>query len=131
MPVKTWINDGIRVTFESSGDDFWEPIHILVTRKTSISRTYPESVTLLPQEAIDRVTALKMGTTWASEYMMAEDTVGTLEPGKFADFTVLDRDYFTIPIDDILNIEAAMTGLSGEILWDNLDGQERLSPRLQ
>jgi hypothetical protein len=43
----------------------------------------------------------------------------------------LDRDYFTIPVDDILNIEAAMTGLSGEILWDNLDGQEQLAPRLQ
>ncbi len=131
MPVKTWINEGIHVTFESSGDDFWEPIHILVTRKTSTSRTYPESVTLLPHEAVDRATALKMGTTWASDYMMAEDTVGTLEPGKFADFVVLDRDYFTIPVDDILNIEAAMTGLSGEILWDNLDGQERIHPRLQ
>jgi predicted amidohydrolase YtcJ len=131
MPVKTWINEGIRVTFESSGDDFWEPIHILVTRKTSVSPTYPESVVLLPHEAVDRVTALKMGTTWASEYMMAEDTVGTLEPGKFADFAVLDRDYFTIPEDDILNIGIVMTGLSGEILWDNLSGQAQLAPRLQ
>lgn len=131
MPVKTWINEGIRVTFESSGDDFWEPIHILVTRKTSVSRTYPESVTLLPHEAIDRVTALKMGTTWASEYMMAEDTIGTLEPGKFADFTVLDRDYFTIPVDDILNITPVVTGLSGEILWNNLNGQEQLASWLQ
>ena len=131
MPVKTWINEGIRVTFEATGDDFWSPIHILVTRKTRISRTYPESVVLLPEEAVDRVTALKMGTTWASEYMMAEDTVGTLEPGKFADFAVLDRDYFTIPVDDIPSIGVVMTGLSGEILWDNLSGQARLAPRLQ
>jgi len=131
MPVKTWINEGIRVTFEASGDDFWEPLHILVTRKTPITRTYTESVVLLPQEAVDRVTALKMGTTWASEYMMAEDTVGTLEPGKFADFAVLDRDYFTIPVDDIPSIGVVMTGLSGEILWDNLSGQARLAPRLQ
>ena len=64
------------------------------------------------------MTAMKMATTWASEYMMAEDTVGTLEPGKYADFAVLDRDYFTIPVDDILNISNVMTGLSGEIVFD-------------
>jgi predicted amidohydrolase YtcJ len=44
---------------------------------------------------------------------------------------VLDRDYFTIPLDDIPNIEVLMTGLSGEILWDNLSGQAQLAPRLQ
>jgi len=77
---------------------------------------------LLPEEAVDRVTALKMATTWASEYMMAEDTIGTLEPGKFADFAVLDRDYFSIPVADILNVRVVMTGLSGEIVFDNRSG---------
>jgi len=59
-----------------------------------------------------------MATTWASEYMLAEDTIGTLEPGKFADFTVLDQDFFTIPVDEILRLKAVMTGLSGKILFD-------------
>ena len=122
MPVKTWINSGIRVTFEASGVDFWKPIHSLVTRKTPVSAIYPEPVVLLPEEAVDRVTALKMATTWASEYMMAEDTIGTLEPGKFADFAVLDRDYFSIPADDLLNVRVVMTGLSGEIVFDNRSG---------
>jgi predicted amidohydrolase YtcJ len=45
-----------------------------------------------------------------------------LEPGKYADFAVLDRDYFTIPVDDILNIENVMTGLSGEIVFDRNAG---------
>ncbi len=118
MPIKSWIDQGIRVTFESAGMDFWAPIHVLVTRQTAINRNYPESVTLLPEEAVDRVTALKMATTWASEYMLAEDTIGTLEPGKFADFTVLDQDFFTIPVDEILRLKAVMTGLSGKILFD-------------
>ena len=46
-----------------------------------------------------------MATTWASEYLLAEDTLGTLEPGEYADFAVLDQDYFTIPIDEILDLE--------------------------
>ena len=64
------------------------------------------------------MTALKMATTWASEYMMAEDTVGTLEPGKYADFAVLDRDFFTIATEEIPDTTVVMTGLSGQIVYD-------------
>ncbi|MEE2839762.1 MAG: amidohydrolase family protein [Acidobacteriota bacterium] len=131
MPVKTWINDGVRVTFEASGTDFWTPIHTLITREVQLR---PEiggapsdaplgKVTLLPGEGVDRVTALKMATTWASEYMLAEDTIGTLEPGKYADFAVLDKDFFTIPVSQILDLEVVATGLSGEIVY----GQDQLS----
>jgi hypothetical protein len=124
MPVKTWINDGIRVTFEAAGTDFWTPIYSLVTRKIPgrevdflTGRAAPE-VEILPEEGIDRVSALKMTTVWASEYMMAEDTIGTLEPGKYADFVVLDNDFFTIPIEEVRELKVVMTGLSGEIIWD-------------
>jgi len=117
MPVKTWIDQGLRVTFEASGLDFWRPIYRLVTREV-VDRSTGETVTLNTDEAIDRVTALKMATTWASEYMMAEDTVGTLEPGKFADFVVLDRDFFSIPVSAIPFVEVVMTGLGGEIVYD-------------
>jgi predicted amidohydrolase YtcJ len=75
-------------------------------------------VEILPEEGIDRVSALKMTTVWASEYMMAEDTIGTLEPGKYADFVVLDNDFFTIPIEEVRELKVVMTGLSGEIIWD-------------
>ena len=78
-------------------------------------------VTLVPEEAIDRVTALKMATTWASEYMMGEDTIGTLEPGKFADFAILDRDFFTIPVAEIPEIEVVLTGLGGQIIYDEIN----------
>jgi predicted amidohydrolase YtcJ len=124
MPVKTWIDQGLRVTFEASGLDFWRPIYRLVTREVDDAATCTgfntgcEKVILNADEAVDRVTALKMATTWASEYMMAEDTVGTLEPGKFADFVVLDRDFFTIPVSAIPFVEVVMTGLAGEIVYD-------------
>ncbi|MBI2821723.1 MAG: amidohydrolase family protein [Acidobacteria bacterium] len=124
MPVKTWLNDGIRVTFEAAGTDFWTPIYTLVTREITNPRTAAKEK-LLPEQAIDRVTALKMATTWASEYMMAEDTVGTLEPGKFADFVVLKEDFFTVPVPEILNMEVVLTSLSGQIVWDNRSGKEK------
>jgi predicted amidohydrolase YtcJ len=50
--------------------------------------------------------------------------VGTLEPGKYADFAVLDKDFFTIPIEEILDLQVIATGLNGEFVYDlyNLDG---------
>ena len=127
MPVKTWIDQGVRVTFEAAGMDFWTPIYSLITRriprKGIFGAPIPEDgqdLVLLPEEAIDRVSALKMATTWASEYMLAEDTIGTLEPGKYADFAVLEKDFFSIPVAEIRNgIPVVMTGLSGQIVYDN------------
>jgi predicted amidohydrolase YtcJ len=124
MPVKTWIKEGIRVTFEANGMEFWTPIHTLVTRKTQVSSDYPKQYTLLPDEAIDRVSALKMVTTWGSEYLLAEDTIGTLEVGKFADFALLDKDFFTIPVDEIPKMRSIMTGLSGKVVYDNRSGKD-------
>ena len=117
MPVKTWLNMGIRVTMEGAGADVWRPIHSLVTREV-IGKNSTEKVVMVPEEAIDRVTALKMATTWASEYLLAEDTIGTLEPGKYADFAVLDKDFFTIPVAGIPDIQVVMTGLNGKIIYD-------------
>ena len=117
MPVKSWIDQGIRVTFEAEGTDFWRPIYRLVTREITMPDT-SEVLVLGPEEAIDRVTALKMVTTWGSEYMLAEDTVGTLEAGKLADFAVLDRDFFNIPVAQIPDIQVKMTGLGGTIIYD-------------
>ena len=118
MPTKTWINQGVRVTFEARGNDFWTPIYELVTRNIPVLRGSEERLPLVPEEAIDRVTALKMTTTWASEYMLAEDTIGTLEPGKFADFAVLERDFFTMPIEEVRDLQVVLTGLGGEIVYD-------------
>ena len=117
MPIKTWIDQGLRVTFEAQGTDFWRPIYRLVTREVVDSETQ-EKVVLNIDEAVDRVTALKMVTTWGSEYMMAEDTIGTLEAGKFADFVVLDRDFFTIPVAEIPDVKVVLTSLGGEIVFD-------------
>ncbi|MBI4481346.1 MAG: amidohydrolase family protein [Acidobacteria bacterium] len=65
------------------------------------------------REATDRIIQLKALTTWGSYYVLREKTLGTLEPGKFADFIVLDRDYLTIPEGDIPNIRVLMTAVDG------------------
>ncbi|MGY8815815.1 MAG: amidohydrolase family protein, partial [Gammaproteobacteria bacterium] len=68
------------------------------------------------EEGTDLMTQLKALTTWGSYYLLREDRIGSLEPGKLADFTMLDRDILTIPQDDIPNIKVLMTVLGGKML---------------
>ena len=78
-----------------------------------------------PQEGTDRIVQLKSLTTWAAHYFLREQLMGSIEPGKFADLIVLDRDYLTIPDADIPNIRVLMTLVGGKIghLWPSF-GQE-------
>ena len=46
-----------------------------------------------------------------------EKDPGTLESGKLADLVVLDRDYMTIPVDDIRKIQPVMTMMGGRVVY--------------
>jgi len=67
-----------------------------------------------PGERTDRITQIKALTVWAGYYMLRENLLGTLDPGKFADFIVLDRDFFTVPEADIPRINVLMTVVGGK-----------------
>ena len=83
-----------------------------------------------PGETTDRFTQLKALTRWGAYYLLRENVLGTLEPGKFADFIVLDRDFLTIPEDDIPNVRVLMTAVGGKIvhLMPDVARENGLSP---
>ncbi|MCU0732653.1 MAG: amidohydrolase [Hyphomonas sp.] len=70
-----------------------------------------------PEEAISRARALALFTTGPAYASFREADLGTIEPGKLADFTVFDRDLMTIPEGDILKAEPVMTVIGGEVVW--------------
>jgi len=72
-------------------------------------------------QPVSRVAAL-IAHTRSNAYLLHKDRLlGTLEPGKFADLIVLDRDYMAIPDDDIRNIQPVMTMIGGEIVYQSDD----------
>lgn len=79
-----------------------------------ISRINDNGDPVSKQEAIDRVSAMKMTTVWAAYYTLKEKEIGSLEVGKFADFVVFNKDYFTIPEKEIPTSYALMTVLGGK-----------------
>ena len=125
LPMKTWIESGIKIAGQhygggafgrpgegSVGSGFQPPFFQLWQ---AITRKFDGQV-WQPEERIDRVHALKMWTSWAAEYVTKPDELGTLETGKFADLLIIDRDYLTVPVDDILKIRPLMTMVGGKVV---------------
>jgi len=75
----------------------------------------------IPDEAVDRVILMKMMTSWPSYYMLREDRIGSLKPGKWADFLVLNKDYFTVPVDEIANVHPYLTVVGGKTVFVHKD----------
>jgi predicted amidohydrolase YtcJ len=71
-------------------------------------------------EPVTREEALIAHTRSNAYLLFKEDDIGSLEAGKLADLVVLDRDYMTIPVDDIINIEPLLTMVGGRIVFDTL-----------
>lgn len=110
IPLKTWIESGVKVVGQHYGSS--PPFNKLWQ---AVTRQF-DGVVWQPQERIHRVQALKMWTSWASEYILKEDKLGTLEVGKLADLVIMDRDYFTVPVDDLLKIRTPMTMVGGKVI---------------
>lgn len=69
-------------------------------------------------EVITREEALIAHTRSNAYLLHMEDKLGTIEAGKLADLVVLDRDYMTIPVDDIRKVAPVMTMVGGEIVFE-------------
>lgn len=69
---------------------------------------------LHPEQALDRLQALRFYTINNAYLMFLEDKTGSLQAGKLADFIVIDRDYLECPVDAIRDIRVLETWLSGK-----------------
>jgi predicted amidohydrolase YtcJ len=83
----------------------------MVNRKTDSGQSLDES------QAISATEALRAYTTLGAFAGREEKIKGTLEPGKLADVAVLDRDFFTVPKDEIRHVGVDMTIVGGVVRY--------------
>ena len=74
-----------------------------------------------PQKKLDRTTVMKAWTNWPAEFLLRANDLGSLEPGKLADFIVIDKDYFSVPETEINNLNTLMTAVGGQIRYQATD----------
>jgi predicted amidohydrolase YtcJ len=122
-PVKSSLDAGIRVVFETEGyvtDGLFSSFTPFITRKNDLGKI------VSPQNAVDRNVVMKMATSWSAEYVLKEDKIGTLAKGKWADFLVLNKDYFTVPVEEIDKIYPIVTVVGGKIRYARSDAAPAL-----
>ena len=70
-----------------------------------------------PEQKVTREEALKMFTLWPAYASFREKDLGTIEPGKLADFTGFSGDIMTVPEADILTVAPAITVVGGKVVF--------------
>lgn len=78
---------------------------------------------------LDRKVALELYSKGSAWFSGDESKKGTLAVGQFADIAVLSADYFTVPEEEIKNLESLLTIMGGQVVYGN-DEFKNLSPEL-
>jgi predicted amidohydrolase YtcJ len=70
------------------------------------------------RQPISREDALIAHTRRNAFLVFQENNLGSIQTGRLADLVVLDRDYLTIPADQIKDIQPVMTMVGGRIVYE-------------
>jgi predicted amidohydrolase YtcJ len=116
QPRKSLLDAGVMNSIEidrpigSTDLTYFHVLWIAITRKDQNGKVWAQN------QAISREAALKFATMGGATYTKHEDVLGSLEAGKWADMIVLDKDYLTVPVDDIPKLRVLMTMVGGKII---------------
>jgi len=123
-PYKTLFEQGVTV---GGGSDHMQkigslrsinPYNPFLAMWTTIARRpRGADAPLHPEQSLTREQAIRFYTINNAFLTFEEAHKGSLEPGKLADFIVLDRDILTCPVDDIKDIKVEATYLGGSKVY--------------
>jgi hypothetical protein len=71
------------------------------------------------ENELSREEALRAMTFWAAKSCFEENKKGSIEPGKFADFVILDVDLLNCAINEVVNAKVVKTIINGEVVYEN------------
>jgi hypothetical protein len=80
-------------------------------------KTIGGAATRGPEEMPSRMEALRLYTEGSAWFTFDDDTRGSLAAGKLADLVVLNKDYLTVPVEEIGTITSLLTMVGGRIVY--------------
>ena len=104
------------------GTDFpVEHVNPMYTFYAAVARkdlkNYPENGFQM-KDALTREEALRGMTIWAAFSNFEENEKGSIEVGKFADFTILDKDIMKVEENELPNTKVVATFINGEMVYE-------------
>mgnify|MGYP002621681482 FL=1 len=116
VPSGTATRKGMRVSYHCDPPMTWPNavlcLHLAVTRRSLAGNV------IGAEERVDIDSALRAVTIDAASHIRMEDKIGSLEPGKYADLVLLDKNPRRQTPDDILSIRVLGTWLQGKRVWE-------------
>jgi predicted amidohydrolase YtcJ len=116
---RTLLNSGVIIP---NGSDFpVEPVNPLISFHAAVTRQDASGWPAggwFPAERMSREEALLSMTLWPAWASFSEQLIGSLTPGKYADFVVLDNDIMTCAPERILGTRVLMTVLGGAVVHE-------------
>jgi predicted amidohydrolase YtcJ len=105
-----------------NGTDFpVEDVNPLLTFHAAVTRQDPTNSPpggWYPEQRMTREEALQSMTIWPAYAGFQESMLGSLTPGKYADFVVLDRDIMRVPDTEILGTRVISTWIGGKPVYE-------------
>jgi predicted amidohydrolase YtcJ len=119
-PLKTQIERGMLVTlgsdYPAGTNNLFANMALHVTRKDEGGRLVDSS------QKISREQVLRMATVNNAYLMFKEKKVGSIEPGRLADFVILSADFMNVQEDEIASILPLATYVGGKKVFARQDG---------
>jgi predicted amidohydrolase YtcJ len=94
-----------------------EPISPIASYYSMVSRMMNTGERFYPDQALERVEALRAYTIHAASSAFQDEVMGSLTPGKYGDLVVLDRNLLTVPEEEIPQTRVDLTVLGGEVVY--------------
>ena len=82
------------------------------------------------ENRMSREEALRLYTQGSSWFSTEEDVKGSLAPGQFADFAVLTSDFFSVPEEEIKDLQSVLTVVGGAVVYASEDFSNLAPPPL-
>jgi len=114
--IKTMLEAGLPITSGSDGPAYW-PLDSLRDLGTAVSRKTWTGKTVGADQAITVEEAIRMFTINAAYNAFEEKIKGSIEPGKVADFAVLEQSPYEVEPARIKDIPVDMTIVDGKIAF--------------
>ena len=115
---RSLLNTGVVIP---NGTDFpVEEVNPLLTFHAAVTRQDPTNLPAggwYPDQKMTREEALQSMTIWAAYAGFQEKILGSLTPGKYADFVVLDRDIMRVLDTEILGARVISTWIGGKPVY--------------